>query len=67
MSPSINLLILYTVGEKGAKPAGQRGVAYDNTPESPSSGHFMAYFVTAVVFVVVGYLVYHNKQKVRDF
>lgn len=33
--------------------------------ESPSSGHFMAYFVTAILFVVVGYIVYHNRSKVR--
>ena len=34
-------------------------------PDVPASGHFMAYFVTAMVFVVIGYLIYHNKQKVR--
>ncbi len=32
--------------------------------DTPSSGHFMTYFVTAIVFVVIGYLLYHNKQKV---
>ena len=33
-------------------------------PDPPSSGHFMAYFITAIVFVVIGYLAVHNKQKV---
>ncbi len=31
-----------------------------------SSSSFMTYFVLAIVIVVVGYLVYHNKQKVSD-
>ena len=32
--------------------------------ESQGSGHFMAYFLTTVVMVVVLYVVFHNKQKV---
>ena len=30
----------------------------------PSSGHFMAYFVTCIVLVMLGYLFYHNRKKV---
>lgn len=33
--------------------------------ETPSSGHFMAYFVTVIVMVIILYLAYHNKAKVR--
>ena len=36
----------------------------DKQPVSPPSGSFMTYFVLAIVVVVVGYLIYHNKQKV---
>ena len=32
---------------------------------TPPSGHFMAYFVTLVVIVVAGYLIFHNKQRVN--
>lgn len=34
-------------------------------PESEPEGHFMAYFLTAVVLCVAGYVIFHNKQKVR--
>ena len=33
--------------------------------DEPGSGHFMGYFLTMIVLVVAGYLLYHNKQKVR--
>ena len=33
--------------------------------DTPPSGHFMAYFVTLVVIVVAGYLIFHNKQRVN--
>lgn len=38
----------------------------DAFEEEESSGHFMAYFVTAVVLCIAGYVLYHNKQKVSD-
>ncbi|XP_076440431.1 uncharacterized protein LOC143279945 isoform X2 [Babylonia areolata] len=37
---------------------------YNFKEESASSGHFMAYFITAVILCVAGYVIYHNKQKV---
>ena len=36
-------------------------VEYD---EEDSSGHFMAFFLTATVLCVAGYVIFHNKQKV---
>ena len=33
--------------------------------KSAGAGHFMAYFLTAVVLCVAGYVIFHNKQKVR--
>ena len=39
-------------------------VENDFDEDVPTSGHFMAYFVTAVVLCVAGYVIYHNKQKV---
>lgn len=36
----------------------------NSVDKEESSGHFMAYFITAAVFVAVGYVIYHNKQKV---
>lgn len=35
--------------------------------EEAQSGHFMAYFVTAVVLCISGYVIYHNKQKIIAF
>ncbi|XP_071108209.1 trans-Golgi network integral membrane protein 2-like isoform X2 [Haliotis cracherodii] len=35
--------------------------------EAPSSGNFMAYFLTAVVLCIAGYVVFHNKQKIIAF
>uniref|UniRef100_A0A0B7AQQ0 MANSC domain-containing protein n=1 Tax=Arion vulgaris TaxID=1028688 RepID=A0A0B7AQQ0_9EUPU len=35
--------------------------------EEPSSGHFLAYFLTAVVICISGYIIYHNKQKILAF
>ncbi|CAH1246924.1 TGOLN2 [Branchiostoma lanceolatum] len=32
--------------------------------EEPKQGHFMAYFVTFCVLIVLGYVTYHNRQKV---
>lgn len=31
----------------------------------PNSGHFFAYFLTAIVICITGYVIFHNKQKVR--
>ncbi|XP_025086751.1 trans-Golgi network integral membrane protein 1-like isoform X2 [Pomacea canaliculata] len=39
----------------------------DAFEEEESSGHFMAYFVTAVVLCIAGYVLYHNKQKIIAF
>ncbi|ESO84193.1 hypothetical protein LOTGIDRAFT_155518 [Lottia gigantea] len=41
----------------------------DYTPEadSPSSGHFMGYLLTAIILCVAGYVVFHNKQKIIAF
>ena len=36
----------------------------DDFEEESSSGHFMAYFLTATVLCVAGYVIFHNKQKV---
>lgn len=36
----------------------------DDAESSPGSGHFLAYFLTAVVICISGYIIYHNKQKV---
>eukprot|EP00106_Octopus_bimaculoides_P015686 XP_014783128.1 PREDICTED: trans-Golgi network integral membrane protein 2-like [Octopus bimaculoides] len=33
--------------------------------EAPSSAHFMGYFLTAIVLCIAGYIVFHNKQKVK--
>ena len=33
--------------------------------EGASSGNFMAYFLTGVVLCVAGYVLFHNKQKVK--
>ena len=35
--------------------------------ETPSSAHFMGYFLTAIVLCIAGYVVFHNKQKVNIF
>ncbi|CAL1529216.1 unnamed protein product [Lymnaea stagnalis] len=35
--------------------------------ESNGSGHFLAYFLTAVVICIAGYIIYHNKQKIMAF
>ncbi|XP_046571369.1 uncharacterized protein LOC124279573 isoform X2 [Haliotis rubra] len=35
--------------------------------DAPSSGNFMAYFLTAVVLCIAGYVVFHNKQKIIAF
>lgn len=40
--------------------------ADSDADESPGSGHFLAYFLTAVVICITGYVVYHNKQKVSS-
>ncbi|BFZ02811.1 hypothetical protein BsWGS_05850 [Bradybaena similaris] len=39
----------------------------DDTESSPGSGHFLAYFLTAVVICISGYIIYHNKQKILAF
>ena len=44
----------------------RKPITLSKQPVSPSSGSFMTYFVLAIVIVVVGYLVYHNKQKVSE-
>ena len=31
-----------------------------------ADSHFYAYFMTMVVICIIGYLVFHNKQKVRN-
>ncbi|XP_062609932.1 laminin-like protein lam-2, partial [Saccostrea cucullata] len=36
-------------------------------PESEPEGHFMAYFLTAVVLCVAGYVIFHNKQRIVAF
>ena len=58
-------------GEKVVKPSdkeqkSQPVVSEDYTDEyeGGSSGHFMAYFLTATVLCVAGYVIFHNKQKV---
>lgn len=35
--------------------------------ETPSSAHFMGYFLTAIVLCIAGYIVFHNKQKIIAF
>ena len=47
-------------------PAKPKPITLSKQPVSPSSGSFMTYFVLTIVIVVVGYLVYHNKQKVSE-
>ena len=60
-------------GEKVVKPSdkeqkSQPVVSEDYTDEyeGGSSGHFMAYFLTATVLCVAGYVIFHNKQKVSS-
>ncbi|KAK3089993.1 hypothetical protein FSP39_008297 [Pinctada imbricata] len=40
---------------------------YSYEEESSGAGHFMAYFLTAVVLCVAGYVIFHNKQKIVAF
>jgi hypothetical protein len=50
-----------------AAAAGRNAAKFQFDQDTPGSGHFMAYFVTMVVFVVVGYVGYHNRQKIIAF
>jgi hypothetical protein len=50
---------------EGAAPSGPGGISPDD--DVPTSGHFMAYMVTSMVVVVIGYLIYHNKQRVLAY
>ncbi|XP_078316782.1 uncharacterized protein LOC111120062 isoform X2 [Crassostrea virginica] len=53
---------------QGSKQQGGRRTEYkDPSPEPESEGHFMAYFLTAVVLCVAGYVIFHNKQKIVAF
>ena len=58
-------------GKKAKKPAEKEHQSqpvvsedYVDEFETSSSGHFMAYFLTATVLCVAGYVIFHNKQKV---
>jgi hypothetical protein len=42
-------------------------IVKEDEDESPGSGHFLAYFLTAVVICISGYVIYHNKQKILAF
>ena len=59
------------IPKKDNEPIGKPSEANDNAKlpimfqESPSSGHFMAYCVTTIVLVTVGYVLYHNRKKVN--
>ena len=51
---------------KAKKKIAQQVVSRDyvDYDEEDSSGHFMAFFLTATVLCVAGYVIFHNKQKV---
>ncbi|KAK0048482.1 trans-Golgi network integral membrane protein 1 [Biomphalaria pfeifferi] len=67
------------LGVTGKKPKGQAdessrkeklnqsGLSVDDEDESYSSGHFIAYFLSAVIICVAGYIIFHNKQKIMAF
>uniref|UniRef100_A0A2C9KGN3 Uncharacterized protein n=1 Tax=Biomphalaria glabrata TaxID=6526 RepID=A0A2C9KGN3_BIOGL len=55
----------YKKGDK--KTQQQSGLSVDDEDESYSSGHFIAYFLSAVIICVAGYIIFHNKQKIMAF
>lgn len=58
------------VNDQSKGPSGNAGINTGRSslnPESEPEGHFMAYFLTAVVLCVAGYVIFHNKQKIVAF
>lgn len=53
--------------ENRQEDAGSHNTAQFNQLGDPEDSHFYAYFMTMVVICIIGYLLFHNKQKVRKF
>lgn len=56
-----NFIYISDTNDRNAKQKTLLPAEYN---ETPSSAHFMGYFLTAIVLCIAGYIVFHNKQKV---